>query len=69
MDKEELLKLLRTQFGAYLQKNDAAFERSMRILESLDISEENDALYNFLHLLIIDLYSRINSLEDKIDQK
>ena len=69
MNKEDLLILFKTQFGAYLQKNESSFDKSMKILENMDISEESDILYNFLHLLIINLYSRINAIESKILDK
>ncbi len=69
MEKDELILMLRNQFGIYLrgEAEESAFDHTMKILERVKISNDIDVFRSYLHLLILDLDKRIGNLSSKIE--
>lgn len=69
MEKNELILMLKNQFGIYLREEDEenAFDHTMKILEKVNFSNEVDIFQSYLHLLILDLDKRINILSSKLE--
>lgn len=69
MEKNELISMLKNQFGIYLrgEEEENAFDHTMKILEKVDFSNEVDVFQSYLHLLILDLDRRITNLSSKIE--
>ncbi len=69
MEKNELILMLRNQFGIYLrgEAEENAFDHTMKLLEKVNFSNEVDVFRSYLHLLILDLDKRIGNLSSKIE--
>ena len=68
INKEELLSILQTQFGIYLnlEKHKAAFQNSLDILAKTELDSNSDVFYTFLHSLILDILHRMDLLERSV---
>ena len=69
MEKNELILMLRDQFGIYLrgEAEENAFDHTMKLLERVNFKSEVDIFRSYLHLLILDLDKRIGNLASKIE--
>ena len=65
ISKKELKLMLQSQFGIYLNldKYEGVFERSLSILDNIEVDSNTDIFYLFIHQLILDLLDRVKKLE------
>ena len=65
ISKDEFHDMLQNQFGIYLNLEDheAAFKRSLDILDDLELEKNSDVFYSFLHSLILDMLDRLDSID------
>lgn len=65
ISKDQLKLMLQTQFGIYLNldKYEDAFDRSLSILDTIEVESNTDVFYLFIHKLVLDLLERMDKLE------
>lgn len=65
ISKEKLRLMLQSQFGIYLnlEKYENAFDRSLSILDTIEVESNTDVFYLFIHKLILDLLERVEKVE------
>ena len=72
MDKEDIVALLKSQFGEYLRDPEykQAFEEAMSVFSNstVGVKSSTDNFYLFLHTLLIHIFGKIKSMENKIDK-
>ena len=72
MEKEEIISLLKSQFGGYLRdpQYKRAFEEAIEVFSnsSTNLKSSTDNFYLFLHTLLVHIFGKIKSIENKIDE-
>lgn len=65
ISKDQLKLMLQTQFGIYLNldKYEDAFDRSLSILDTIEVESNTDVFYLFIHKIVLDLLERMDKLE------